>query len=82
MDLKGRQVISQTDDEVIIEAAAGENWHELVMWTVENNWSGNGKHGPDPWYCRGAVVGNIVCYGQNQEDVFLMPKSQISNPKR
>ena len=79
VDLKGRQVISQTDDEVIIEAAAGENWHELVMWTVENNWSGMENMALIPGTVGAAVVGNIACYGQNQEDVFL--NAQVTNLK-
>lgn len=70
VDLKGRKVITQDDDSVIIEAAAGENWHELVMWTVENNWSGLENLAFVPGTVGAAVVGNIACYGQNQEEVF------------
>src|SRR5690606_32564880 len=33
--LKGRQVISETENEVLIEINAGENWHEIVLWTLE-----------------------------------------------
>lgn len=71
VNLKGKKVISQNDDEVTIEAAAGENWHELVMWTAENNWSGLENLAFVPGTVGAAVVGNIACYGQNQEDVFF-----------
>lgn len=79
VNLKGRKIVSQTDDEVIIEAAAGENWHELVMWTVENNWSGLENMAFIPGTVGAAVVGNIAAYGQNQEDVFL--NAQVTNLK-
>ncbi|MDP1743547.1 MAG: UDP-N-acetylmuramate dehydrogenase [Candidatus Amesbacteria bacterium] len=69
VNLKGRKVISQDDDEVIIEVAAGENWHELVMWTVENNWSGMENMALIPGTVGAAVVGNIAAYGQNQGDL-------------
>lgn len=69
VNLKGRKVVSQTDDEVIIEAAAGENWHELVTWTVENNWSGLENMALIPGTVGAAVVGNIAAYGQNQGDL-------------
>ncbi len=69
VNLKGRKVISQDDDEVIIEVAAGENWHELVMWTVENNWSGLENMALVPGTVGAAVVGNIAAYGQNQGDL-------------
>ncbi len=71
VNLKGRKVISENDDEVTIEVAAGENWHELVMWTVENNWSGMENMALIPGSVGAAVVGNIAAYGQNQEDIFI-----------
>src|SRR5690606_78111 len=40
INIKGRQVISETENEVLIEINAGENWHEIVLWTLEKNWGG------------------------------------------
>ncbi|MBI5358697.1 UDP-N-acetylmuramate dehydrogenase [Candidatus Amesbacteria bacterium] len=69
VNLKGKKVISENNEEVIIEVAAGENWHELVMWTVENNWSGMENMALIPGTAGAAVVGNIAAYGQNQGDL-------------
>ena len=40
VDLKGIRIVEENDDLVIIEASAGENWHEFVLWTIENGWGG------------------------------------------
>jgi len=31
----GRRVVDQGDGYVVVEAAAGENWHDFVQWTVD-----------------------------------------------
>jgi len=31
----GRKIIADSDNEVLIEACGGENWHQLVLWS---NW--------------------------------------------
>ena len=71
VDLKGRKVISQNKDEVIVEVAAGENWHEFVTWTVENNWSGIEKMGLIPGTIGAAAVGNIGAYRQEVKDIIV-----------
>ena len=53
------------------------------MWTVENNWSGMENMALIPGTVGAAVVGNIACYGQNQEDVFSQcPSHKSQIPKR
>jgi UDP-N-acetylmuramate dehydrogenase len=70
INLQGKKVLSETDTTVLVEVAAGENWHELVTWSVDNNWSGLENMALIPGTIAGAVVGNIAAYGQNQQDVF------------
>lgn len=69
VELSGRQVTSETDQEVIIEVAAGEDWHNLVMWTAQHTWSGMENMALIPGTVGAAVVGNIAAYGQNQGDI-------------
>ncbi|MFT7563623.1 MAG: UDP-N-acetylmuramate dehydrogenase, partial [Bacteroidia bacterium] len=38
--IKGRRIISEDNDSVLIEVAAGENWHEFVLWTIDQGFSG------------------------------------------
>ncbi|WP_246308023.1 FAD-binding protein [Chitinibacter bivalviorum] len=40
MDLKGRQLTHEDEEYWYITAAAGENWHEFVQWTLEQGWGG------------------------------------------
>jgi UDP-N-acetylmuramate dehydrogenase len=37
---KGIKLVSEKEKEVIIDVAAGENWHDLVLWSLEHNYGG------------------------------------------
>lgn len=69
--LKGRKVVSENSDEVIIEVASGENFNDLVMWSVENNWSGMENLALIPGTVGGAAMGNIGAYGQSVGEIIL-----------
>lgn len=71
INFSGIKVVKETDTDVFIEVATGQNWHELVMWSVDHNLSGLENMALIPGTVGGAVVGNIAAYGQNQEDVFV-----------
>jgi UDP-N-acetylmuramate dehydrogenase len=32
LNLKGKTVIEHTENEVLVQCQAGENWHEFVLW--------------------------------------------------
>ncbi|TNM51563.1 FAD-binding protein, partial [Streptomyces sp. NP160] len=40
LNIKGKQIISQTEENVLVKSNTGENWHEFVLWTLENNFGG------------------------------------------
>ena len=67
--LKGKKIISENKDEITIEVAAGENWHDIVMWTVQNSWYGMENMALIPGTVGAAAIGNIAAYGQNQGDL-------------
>lgn len=71
INLKGREVIKETDNFVEVRLGAGENWHETVSWTVANNLSGMENMALIPGTVGAAAIGNIAAYGQNQEDIFV-----------
>lgn len=71
VDLKGRKVVSENDNEIIIEAFAGENWHEFVTWTVEHNWSGIENLALIPGTVGAAAVGNIGAYRQEVRNTIV-----------
>ncbi|MDX1629061.1 MAG: FAD-binding protein, partial [Fulvivirga sp.] len=40
IDIKGIEIIDQTDSHVIVQVGAGENWHEFVLYALEQGWGG------------------------------------------
>ena len=40
ISLKGIKKIDENDEHAWIDAAAGENWHQLVMHCIGNQWAG------------------------------------------
>ena len=70
INLKGKKIIKETDDSVFVEIAAGENWHEFVTWTVENDWSGVEDMALIPGTVGAAPIGNIGAYGQSVDQTL------------
>ena len=47
VEIMGKRLVGETAKAWIVEAGAGENWHELVTWTLEQRLSRPGKPGAD-----------------------------------
>jgi UDP-N-acetylmuramate dehydrogenase len=71
IDLKGRKVIKQDDDHVWIQAQAGENWHEFVLFTLEQNYGGLENMSLIPGNVGTTPVQNIGAYGTEIKDTFV-----------
>ncbi len=70
INLKGIEVVSQDENHVWVEAKAGENWHEFVLWTLENNFGGVENLSLIPGNIGSAPIQNIGAYGVELKDVF------------
>lgn len=70
MRSRGRRVISRGTEEVIIEAAAGENWQDFVGWSLDLGLSGLENLSLIPGTVGAAPVQNIGAYGVEIKDVF------------
>lgn len=68
--LKGKRIISETESYALVEAAAGENWHEFVIWTIQQNLGGIENLSLIPGQCGTAPVQNIGAYGVELKDVL------------
>ncbi len=64
-EILGKKVVSEDDDGVVLEVAAGESWIDLVVWAAENGWSGIENLAYIPGTVGAAPVQNLAAYGQN-----------------
>ena len=68
--LKGISIVSETKSKVIVKASAGENWHDFVLWCIENDFGGIENLSLIPGNVGTAPIQNIGAYGVELKDVF------------
>jgi len=68
--IKGITVVDEDNDYTYIKAAAGENWHQFVRWTVENGYAGLENLSLIPGTVGAAPMQNIGAYGVELADVL------------
>lgn len=71
MAMKGMCIEREDDDYVYVRAAAGEKWHDLVSWTLENGLGGLENLSWIPGTVGAAPVQNIGAYGAELKDTFF-----------
>ena len=71
IDLKGKKIIQEDDDFVWVESQAGENWHEFVLWTIDQNLGGLENMSLIPGNVGTTPVQNIGAYGTEIKDTFV-----------
>ncbi len=71
INLKGKEVVAQIDNYVHINAKAGENWHEFVMWCLNHDYGGLENLSLIPGNIGSAPIQNIGAYGVELKDVFV-----------
>ena len=71
VDLKGKKITSQDNDFVFVECQAGENWHEFVLWTINQDFGGLENMSLIPGNVGTTPVQNIGAYGTEIKDTFV-----------
>jgi UDP-N-acetylmuramate dehydrogenase len=63
MAIPGKRLVKEDAEAWIIEAGAGENWHDFVQWTLARGWPGLENLSLIPGTVGAAPVQNIGAYG-------------------
>lgn len=71
INLKGISQHSQNDSHVELDIMAGENWHQTVMYCVEQGFGGIENLSLIPGNIGAAPIQNIGAYGVELKDVFV-----------
>ena len=69
-EIKGKEVIFEDENFAYIKCNAGENWHEFVMWCIDNDYGGLENLSLIPGNVGTAPIQNIGAYGIEIKDVF------------
>ena len=71
INLKGINIVEESEDSVVVNAMAGENWHEFVLWCLNHNFGGVENLSLIPGNIGTAPIQNIGAYGVELKDVFV-----------
>jgi UDP-N-acetylmuramate dehydrogenase len=77
IDFKGKKIIQENEDAVWVECQAGENWHEFVLWTIDNNFGGLENMSLIPGNVGTTPVQNIGAYGTEIKDTLTFCNAMI-----
>ncbi|MGY8947705.1 MAG: UDP-N-acetylmuramate dehydrogenase [Flavobacteriales bacterium] len=75
INLKGISIVHENEKEVVVEAQAGENWHEFVLWTLDQGFGGLENLALIPGNIGTAPIQNIGAYGVELKDSFVSCKT-------
>ncbi len=70
MQIMGRRLMREDADYFYVEAMAGENWHDFVLWSLEQGYPGLENLALIPGTVGASPIQNIGAYGLEVAQVF------------
>jgi UDP-N-acetylmuramate dehydrogenase len=70
-EIKGIHIVSEDEHHLIVRVGAGEEWHQLVLWSLSHHLGGLENLSLIPGSAGAAPMQNIGAYGVEQESVFV-----------
>lgn len=67
---KGKEIVSETDSEIVVRVQAGEDWDEFVEWAVNSGYAGIEAMSGIPGSVGATPVQNVGGYGQEVSQVI------------
>lgn len=66
----GREVLGEREGKILVRAQAGENWHQFVLFTLDQGLGGLENMSLIPGTVGAAPIQNIGAYGAEVKDLF------------
>ncbi|HET8736737.1 MAG TPA: UDP-N-acetylmuramate dehydrogenase [Pricia sp.] len=82
INIKGIEMVGEENDQVILKVMAGENWHELVLWTLDHGYGGLENLSLIPGNVGTAPIQNIGAYGVELKDIFVSCEAMSVSDQR
>ncbi|MGJ3235509.1 UDP-N-acetylmuramate dehydrogenase [Marivirga sp.] len=68
--ISGIEIIEENDQSIVVKCGGGENWHQFVLYTLQQNWGGLENLSLIPGTVGAAPMQNIGAYGVEIKDTF------------
>ncbi|MFK5890865.1 MAG: UDP-N-acetylmuramate dehydrogenase [Flavobacteriaceae bacterium] len=82
LDLKGVSEKPLSDNDVLVTAQAGENWHDFVLWCLSKNYGGLENLSLIPGSVGACPIQNIGAYGVEVKDTITQVEAlEIASQK-